>query len=82
MGVMAPLFEDFFFSENHAAYDDKFYEVGHFFQPPLKFFRKSQKTEFGKKQKRQKCHFGHFLTSDVGLILDVFCRNFKFDLSL
>ena len=35
--------------------------------------RKSQKTEFRENQKRQKCVFGHFLTSDVTFILDFFC---------
>ena len=33
---------------------------------------KSRKTDFGNFQKRQKCVFGHFLTSDVTLILDFF----------
>ena len=35
------------------------------FSNPPQFFRKSQKTDFRENQKRQKCDFGHFLTSDV-----------------
>ena len=47
-----------------------------FCKPPLSFSANHKKTYFRENQKRQKCDFGHFLTSDV-IHIFLLCRILK-----